>query len=426
MMIWLLGGYIFLYVYRPWEVFPSLASFYPEKIYMLTVMAYWAIWPGKSLRFNRVYPAMVVFFLVMVVSWIISAYRDKTFDAIETHAKIMVFFVLFVTSVKTDQDLRALVWFFVASVAFYALHSYYEYLGGRYEFRMDFKRLIGVDQSNNQSNLFAALVVTPLPFLAPLWYSSKNFIVKLALVGFLLLVGICVALTGSRGGYITLAAFAFMQAICLKNRKTALAVLVVGFILVNLMMPGFVINRFMTLIDSSAGPQNAHLSAMGRVAGLLAGLRLWSENPMLGTGPYSFIYSSGLNCQAHNMIGQLTGDLGTGGVVTFIALLFVCFYNLLDIRKRLRPYPQLYQSNSYHILQGTIMILVLNLIYGAAGHNLYRFQWYWAAAFNTASFLCLQYRLEAIELQILARQIPVRFRPVIRPGTRTVQKQVTG
>jgi hypothetical protein len=418
-MIWLLGGYMFLYLYRPWEIYPSISGFYPERVYMLGVMAYWAVWPHKSFRFDRVHTAMAGFFLVLVVSWMFSAYRDQTFDAIETHAKILVFYVILVTSVRTDKDMRLIVWFFVGAVAIYALHSGWEYLGGRYEFRQDFRRMIGVDQTNNQSNLFAALVVTPLPFMSALWAGTRRLHVRLVVLAFMGLVCLCVAFSGSRGGYITLGAYAFMQAICSKNRKTALALLVICFILLNLLMPGFVINRFMTMIDPSVGPANAQLSAMGRVAGLLAGLRLWSENPLLGTGPYSFIHSSGLYFQAHNMVGQLTGDLGTGGVVTFLALIISCCWNLREINKKLKAYPMLYQTNAYRILQGSIMIMILNLIYGVGGHNLYRFQWYWAAGFNAAAVHCLKLRLEAIaHAAFLRRTLPAS---TVRPLSRRVQ-----
>jgi O-Antigen ligase len=424
LMLWLLGGYIILYIYRPWEVFPSISSFQIERLYMLGVLAFWIVWPGKVLRPNRVHFAVLAFTLAVVASWSISPYRDVTWLYIEDYLKVLVFFTLVVTCIRDERDLRCLVWFVVIAIGVYAAHSFREYFCGRYEYRMGFHRLIGVDQTSSQSNMFAGVVVTGLPFVQICWRNTRSLLMRLGLVGFVGLVGMCVALTGSRGGYITLGVFALVQACLSKHRKLAIGVLVGLGVMVSVMMPGMVIDRFMTMFDSAAGPESAHLSAMGRIAGLMAGLHMWSQNPALGTGPMSFILASGLGFQAHNMLGQLVGELGTAGLVAFVSILLCCGLNFLKARKLVKGRPELRDCTAYLVVRATLVILLLHLIYGMGGHNLYRFQWYWAAAFNVGATYCVVRRVEQAALAVPRRQGPsvglVR-RVVLSPRPTTVR-----
>ena len=43
-MHWLLIGYIFLFVHRPFELWPALGELHVERVYILAVMAAWLVW----------------------------------------------------------------------------------------------------------------------------------------------------------------------------------------------------------------------------------------------------------------------------------------------------------------------------------------------------------------------------------------------
>jgi len=395
-MIWLLCCYVGMYIYRPWEVFPALGAIQAERIYMVGVIGFWAIWPEKKFRFSLVHLTQVLFALVVGISWMISPYRDvpTTQELVENHLKILIFYVILVTSVRNENDLRLLLLAYVVAMTIYAGHSLREYLCGRYEYRQGFQRLVGVDVTSQQSNIFASQIVSALPLAAVWWRQTRSVLVRGGLVGFFGLIGVCVALTGSRGGYVILAAFALMQACLSKHRKMALGLLIVLGIGVSLAMPDFVINRFMTLIDPSAGPANAQHSAMGRIVGLMAGLRVWQENLLLGAGPNSFILAAGLGFQAHNLLGQVLAELGTAGLIAFLCILLCCVWNSFRIRRQLRSRPELKETLPYRVLLATLVMLMLQLIYGVGAHNLYRFQWYWTAGFNVVATMCLRQRLQ--------------------------------
>ena len=56
-MVWMLGGYMWLFVHRPFEVWPWLGDFQIERIYMLLMIAFWAVQPNKGWLSNRLHVA---------------------------------------------------------------------------------------------------------------------------------------------------------------------------------------------------------------------------------------------------------------------------------------------------------------------------------------------------------------------------------
>ena len=60
-MIWFLGGYMWLFVHRPFEYYGLLGELQLERVYMLLMLAFWAVSPGKGLLPNRLHLALALF-----------------------------------------------------------------------------------------------------------------------------------------------------------------------------------------------------------------------------------------------------------------------------------------------------------------------------------------------------------------------------
>ena len=73
-MVWMLGGYMWLFVHRPFEVWPWLGDFQIERIYMLLMIAFWAVQPNKGWLPNRLHAALVAFTLVLTMAWVASPF----------------------------------------------------------------------------------------------------------------------------------------------------------------------------------------------------------------------------------------------------------------------------------------------------------------------------------------------------------------
>ena len=135
--------------------------------------------------------------------------------------------------------------------------------------------------------------------------------------------------------------------------------------------------RFLTLIDPSYGPENARESAEGRSKGFHDGLRLWKEHPAFGVGPGAFGASTGTGFEAHHLYGQVVGELGTVGLVAFGSVLWAFLSNALAARRMALQQPDLRGDFSFAVVRATSLTVVLLLLMGFGGHNLYRYTWLW-------------------------------------------------
>ncbi|MBU4399454.1 MAG: hypothetical protein KKE86_08990, partial [Planctomycetes bacterium] len=71
-MIWLLGGYMWLFIHRPFEVWPWLGGLHVERMYMIATILYWGIAVDKQWIRNRLNLAFACFWLAMLAAWIAS------------------------------------------------------------------------------------------------------------------------------------------------------------------------------------------------------------------------------------------------------------------------------------------------------------------------------------------------------------------
>jgi O-antigen ligase len=403
-MVWLLGGYMWLFVHRPFEVWPSLGALQLERGYMLLMLLVWLVVPGKGFMPNRIHAALALFTVVLVAAWVQSPYADMPgcSEAVENVFKVAVFYVLVVTTVRDERSLRLLVLLFLGATALYMAHSILEFINGKYQWRMGIRRMIGVDATFSDPNAFASTLLYTLPLTLPFWTERPRRIPRLVLIGYTLGVVGCILLTGSRAGFMGLCLFTCIVLLMTAKRKGQMVVMgglagLVAFAVLSVALPQELQNRYLTLVDSSRGPENARVSASGRLDGFLEGIRVWQEKPLLGHGPASFPYSTGRGGHAHNVYGQVLSELGTLGALAFLFLVYCFIKNWMESRSRLRALgwqprrPDFASAVSRSIGVTVVLLLVM----GWAGHNLYRYNWQWFAAFQAIALHCLRSRAAA-------------------------------
>jgi O-antigen ligase len=398
-MIWLLGGYMWLFVHRPFEVWPALGAIQIERGYMLMMLIAWFVSPGKGMLPNCIHIALAVFTVTMATGWVISPYADMPgcTDVVENYFKVIVFYVLVITSVRDERGLRLLVLLFLGSVGLYMAHSIVEFLHGKYQWRMGTRRMIGVDVTFSDPNAFASTLLYTLPLLIPYWKEQPRRIPRILLIGYALVCICCVLLTGSRAGFLGLCGLTAVILVSYAQRKGQMILLgcvagLAAFAVLTVVLPEDLQNRYLTLVDSSRGPRNAQVSAHGRLVGLEEGIRVWQESPFFGHGPASFQYSTGKRFQAHNLYGQVLAELGLMGALSLL-LLAICFArNWLESRRWAMCWGERTPSFATLVSQAIGINLILLLVMGWAGHNLYRYNWQWFAAFGAIALHCLRQR----------------------------------
>jgi hypothetical protein len=393
-MRWLLVGYMFLFIHRPFEVWTWLGDLHVERVYMLFTMAVWVVYPNKRWIPNVQHAAYIAFAIAVVLCWLMSPWSDKGQPVVEDWFKILIFYFLLVTTIQDEEGLRHIVVGFLAVMCLYLLHSLREYIGGRMTYRMGISRMLGVDSSLGDPNSFGASICFALPIVAAVWYSGiGGRLGRLVLAGYVGLSCLCILLTGSRGSLMALLLWFAIIIWGTRYRFQALAAFVLAAPLAFMALPDSLQNRFETIINPEVGPKNAQESGEGRIDGFFTGFRLWAANPLNGVGPGAWRPATGSIIESHNLIGQLVGELGGLGVMSFGSLL-VCYWMNLRAMKRLRKqYPE-WQNDLVFTLPPAIGVSVFLLIFlGMGGHNLFRFTWLWYGGFLIISRHCAVLRI---------------------------------
>jgi O-antigen ligase len=397
-MHWLLIGYMFLFIHRPFEVWPALGDLRVERVYMCLTLVVWAFYPGKRWLSNPQHAAYAGFAAAVLACWCLSPWMDRSQPVVEDYFKIVVFYILLVTTVRDEQALKLVVTGFVAVMGVYLAHSFREYLAGRHTYRMGIARMIGVDTTLGDPNSFGASIVFALPFVVALWRAGVGgWWGRCALAGYTGLSVLCILLTGSRSSLLGLLVWAALLILGGRNRLAWLVVFALAAPAAFVALPESLQTRFETIIDPSVGPKEAQESGEGRRKGLEIGFQLWERNPLSGVGPGAWRPATGSPLESHNLYGQLVGEMGALGLVAFLTVLGCFWHNLRRIAAVRKQYPEWSSDLVFHIASAVGVSVFLLLFMGNFGHNLFRFSWLWYGGFLVIARYCVETRLIDLE-----------------------------
>jgi hypothetical protein len=159
-------------------------------------------------------------------------------------------------------------------------------------------------------------------------------------------------------------------------------------------LPDSLKTRFETIIDPSVGPANAQESGMGRIEGLINGVNLLGRFPISGCGPGAWRPATGSPIESHNLYGQVMGEMGGVGVIAFGGLVVALVLHLRKLKRITDPDTGAApDANLYHLARAMGTSLFLLLFLGFFGHNLYRYNWAWYAAFTAVALGVCEDRL---------------------------------
>ncbi|HTU16668.1 MAG TPA: O-antigen ligase family protein [Gemmataceae bacterium] len=397
-MIWLLGGYMWLFVHRPFEVWPALGALQIERAYMILMLLVWLFSP-KGWIANRMHAVTAFFTIALFMTWMLSPFMDqlKPSQTIEDFFKVLVFYVLVITSVRDERTLKLLITLFVGAVAVYMAHSFREFLAGRYEYRMGIRRMNGVDTSFGDPNGFASTLLYTVPLALSLWMTKPDRLLRLCLIGHFLGVCMCIVLTGSRSALMGLCLWGFLSLLVWVRRKALVVLLtcVAGVMALGVAivaMPPELQNRYLTIIDSSYGPKNAAESANARLEFFLKCVQAWHSSPVIGHGPRSFDFLGGNGQGCHNLYGQILCEMGGVGVLAMAGYLACFLLNWREIHRYYQDHPERPRDFVFYLSRNMVILLVLLLVLGCGGHTLYRYNWRWYAAFQIIAVHCIRKR----------------------------------
>jgi len=397
-MIWPLIGYMWMEIHRPFEVWLWLARLYVERWYMICVITYWLLCRPSLPRPNRLHWCFALFILVMLASWLTSPCGTVGNDPVEGYVKYAVFYFLLVANVRTDSGLRKIIAGYLLVMTLWMLHSLREYFMFGYRvWAQGLVRLIPVGHSYD-FNDFAGLIVCSLPMAWLFWQHATTRRQRMLVGAYIGLAGYCVILTGSRMGFAGLVLAGLMASLASPRRWRYVALYPVVLTVLWAVLPEGSKDRYTTLFDQSY--QSAAGASMGdfRYGAFQRGLEMCAERPLLGYGPFGFMVVGYHGMMAHNLYGQLLGELGIAGAVAFGAIVVGVFRNFFEAR-RIRPKVDSPESLfAWDAVGACLCSFVLLLVMSWGFNFLYWFVWLWFGGFQVVALQVL--RQDAADLEM--------------------------
>jgi O-antigen ligase len=390
-MFWILVGYMFLFIHRPFEVWPSLGPYRLELIYIAATGILWAVAAQKRWLPNPLHWAFFAMAVVVVLSWLASPF-DRDEVKVTNYLKLFPFYLVLVTVVHDERMLRRILLAFLAVMFIYMLHSLREFHNGRAYFRMGIERMIGVDESMGDPNSFGATIVYALPLVIPFWKTADSTRLRVFLIGYTGLSILCIMYTGSRSAFVGLVLWVVTMVLRKEYRRWIVPTLVLAA-LVWFALPIYLQERFQTIVDPSAGPASAQTSAEGRIVGLKTGLALWARHPILGVGVGAWRPAASSKLESHNLYGEVLGETGTLGALAFLAIVLLFWWNQRRIAAAYEQHPQWGQDFLFYVNRALGVAIILLLIEGNFSHNLFRYTWLWYGGFLIITAYCIEQRL---------------------------------
>ncbi|MBI4721301.1 MAG: O-antigen ligase family protein [Chitinivibrionia bacterium] len=267
---------------------------------------------------------MVLLAGAIVLSHLSHVYLHGALDSARAFASTFVMYLLIVILVRSEAKLKITLCVLSVLTLFHACQGIYQYFnetGLAGQTMIDGRiRSIGIFADPNDLAL-TFLIVMPFLFFSVL--DSRSVPVKLLSGAVLLVLAYALYLTGSRGGFIALAAVAFLLFV---RRFGIRAGSVVGIAIVAVLF-AFGPER---LADLS--PQEE--SAYGRIAAWGRGLELLKQNPLFGVGAGTFMEYHVRT--AHNSIVLCASELGLFGLYVWLLLIVVSMRNLFFVSTEAR------------------------------------------------------------------------------------------
>jgi O-antigen ligase len=248
-------------------------------------------------------------------------------------AKVGLIVLVMVVAVNTANRLRRLLFIQAASVATISAVVVWKgrMVGGRLE------GVLGGNYSN--PNDLALAIVISLPICLALFFLSRSTLSKAAWALAMVVMAYAVFLTGSRGGFLSLAVTA---AVCLwgfavrGRRPYLLALAAVMGIGLWVFANGMMGERLKGTFDSKDDAASAYGSAQARQGLFWRSIDITVKHPLFGVGPGNFQVMSGSWHETHNSYTQMSSEGGVPALILYVMVLWCGFKNLRATQRLVR------------------------------------------------------------------------------------------
>lgn len=326
---------------------------------------------------------LFVFLAVVVISMLFAVDFQTAYNRTIEFLKIYAFFLFIIAFIKDERDLKIFLWTFAALLAWAAYEPLYNYIYKTEALISRADTVYAVAETGRGSG-HVALGIYLCQGLSFSWYLTAYGRNHKAKIAGTILVALCLAgifVSGSRGAFVGLLLFFILITYFSKQRlKMALAGTILLVAALFFMGTGY---RAWVSTISELGDSDA--SASSRIAGLRHGLEMLVKRPMFGVGPGCYPVARkmwfGWGLWSHNVYGQLAGDLGIAGIISWSIFVYSYMKRALYISRS-------FTDKSVYFLVSRVVIVanIVCLALGFFAHMLYGYIWYISAGLVIVCF----------------------------------------
>jgi O-antigen ligase len=360
---------------------------------------------SRRLNFFLLY----IFLSLPFVTWPGSVIKLHLLDWI----KVALFYVLVVGAIRTDKQLRLLLFVFLTCQVVRVLEPFYLHLTTGYWGDVAFSsssgtmtalnRLSGAPHDIVNANQLAWVIVTTVPFVFYLiWpWGLKGKLISAAL----LFPSIkALMLTGSRSGLLSLGAVVvgmlWFSKEKLRNFIICFIVLIPLLFLQLGQLAPELRTRYLSLVDSTVAGAD---TAQGRVNALIKQVGTIINNPLFGNGlgtsrETNWNVMGGSSQITHNLYIEILQETGIIGLSLFIIYIFSIIGSLRNALKLLTE--KNYSSSDWlaRLTIATLVWIFMNVFYSLSCFGLSSWEWYFFGGIATICHSIAQERTPCVSM----------------------------
>ncbi len=284
--------------------------------------------------------SVVIFSLVvlMLLSGLTGIDPDNSSKVFKLYLKGLLLAVLIGGVINNVDQIKTITLYCLAGIIYGVYEAYRQHFTGEYDVNtVNIQRVAGLRGDPNDT---AMLLLAGVP-LTVYWFThAKTLYAKLFFIACMISIIGAIVLTGSRGGFIAL----LLIMLIIFVKKPSFNVAAIGVFIFSigvLVAPSSYWDRMESLYKGS----NRGSSLKNRSEFVVNGLKIFSDNPLLGVGPGNFgqandrvntgviIKKQGQAHAAHNMYLQFFVENGLFSGMFFLTILYYPLLSLLRFDK---------------------------------------------------------------------------------------------
>lgn len=296
--------------------------------------------------------------------------------------KNALFYLMVVATISTVSDLSKMLWAFIMVTAWIAYEPVANYLSGVSSEHGYGAVAFGRYGAAAGHVALANYLNQAIPFIMFFALAIKKRSTKILSMAILLLLVFGVYASKSRGGFLGLLIIILGTVYFAKNRMRAIFIAGIFFMI----FVSVAASDYLTHMSTIKEGIHASRSSADRYLGFVNGVSMLIKRPILGVGIGCYAEARGIFFQyhfyAHNIYGEVLGELGIASIVWFLWI-YAVFRRTKILKKNLNA---LHPGDVYfiNIINAIQLIMVTRLFLGNFSHGYFMWPWFMMAALTVS------------------------------------------